>query len=329
MPADRPNLTGRLWYDCVFWSSFTFFTFGFSLRRGGLEERAATRARCWSSSNHQSMFDPVLVGLSSRRYLSYLARKNLFEQPVLAPLIRSLNAIPIDRGMGKDGIQAVLDALGQGQAVLVFPEGERTHNGEVQPLKPGVSLLIKRVKCPIVPVGIAGAFAAWRRHMTVAAAVAAASCRRRPSTIAVAVGEPIDPARYKGMDRDGDDGRSAPRTGEAARRRRAAAAEAATRSLTRAAPDYPRPGSVATGERTPSPAVPRSSGDLSPQERGEVLWPVHLRSRNGADRRQHLAPLLRGEVALDVPSRRVRGLRSARRGQGLPNSDVRHSGVGR
>ncbi len=64
-------------------------------------------------ANHQSMFDPVLVGLASRRYLSYLARKNLFEQPVLAPLIRSLNAIPIDRGLGKDGIQAVLDALGK------------------------------------------------------------------------------------------------------------------------------------------------------------------------------------------------------------------------
>ena len=33
--SDRPNLAGRLWYDCVFWSSFTFFTFGFSLRREG------------------------------------------------------------------------------------------------------------------------------------------------------------------------------------------------------------------------------------------------------------------------------------------------------
>jgi 1-acyl-sn-glycerol-3-phosphate acyltransferase len=198
--SDRPNLAGRLWYDGVFWSSFTFFTFGFSLRREGWNN-VPKKGPLLVVSNHQSMFDPVLVGLSSRRYLSYLARKNLFEQPVLAPLIRSLNAIPIDRGMGKDGIQAVLEALGHGQAVLVFPEGERTHDGTVEPLKPGVSLLIKRVACPIIPVGIAGAFGAWSRH------------RKWPkpsplflpptdSTIAVSVGEPIDPARYEKMKRD-------------------------------------------------------------------------------------------------------------------------------
>lgn len=199
MPA-RPNLAGRFWYDCVYWSSFTFFTFGFSYRREGWAHVPA-EGPLLVLANHQSMFDPVLVGLATRRYLSYLARKSLFEQVLLAPLIRSLNAIPIDRGLGKDGIQAVLNALGQGQAVLVFPEGERTHEGAVQALKPGVSLLIKRVSCPILPVGIAGAFAAWGRQTKVP--------RPSPillppasSTIAVSVGRPIDPGRYRKMSRD-------------------------------------------------------------------------------------------------------------------------------
>jgi 1-acyl-sn-glycerol-3-phosphate acyltransferase len=198
--SDRPNLAGRLWYDCVFWSSFTFFTFGFSLRREGWKN-VPKKGPLLLLSNHQSMFDPVLVGLSSRRYLSYLARKNLFEQPVLAPLIRSLNAIPIDRNMGKDGIQAVLDALGHGQAVLMFPEGERTHDGSVEPLKPGVSLLIKRVNCPIIPVGIAGCFAAWSRFRKWPKP-SPLFLPPGPSTIAVSVGEPIDPARYATMKRD-------------------------------------------------------------------------------------------------------------------------------
>lgn len=198
--SDRPNLAGRLWYDCVFWSSFTFFTFGFSLRREGWKN-VPKKGPLLLLSNHQSMFDPVLVGLSSRRYLSYLARKNLFEQPVLAPLIRSLNAIPIDRNMGKDGIQAVLDALGHGQAVLMFPEGERTHDGSVEPLKPGVSLLIKRVSCPIIPVGIAGCFAAWSRFRKWPK-LSPFFLPPGPSTIAVSVGEPIDPARYATMKRD-------------------------------------------------------------------------------------------------------------------------------
>jgi len=196
----RPPLAGRLWYDCVFWSSFTYFTFGFSLRRAGW--RNVPRAGpVLLVANHQSMFDPVLVGLSSRRYLSYLARSSLFAQPGLGPLIRSLNAIPIDRTMGKDGIQAVLDSLGQGRAVLMFPEGERTYSGEVQPLKPGVSLLVKRVTCPIVPVGIAGCFAAWSRFHTWPQP-SPLFAPPGPSTIALSVGAPIDAARYKGKDRD-------------------------------------------------------------------------------------------------------------------------------
>jgi 1-acyl-sn-glycerol-3-phosphate acyltransferase len=189
-----------LWYDTVYWSSFTFFTFGFSLRKSGWGHMPKS-GPVLVVSNHQSMFDPVLVGLSSRRYLSYLARKSLFQSHLFGSLIRSLDAIPIDRNMGKDGIQAVLDALGQERAVLVFPEGERTHDGTVQPLKAGVSLLIKRVRCPIVPVGIAGAFAAWSRHTRIP--------RPSPlfmppsdSTIALSVGQPIDPTRYSDMPRD-------------------------------------------------------------------------------------------------------------------------------
>ncbi len=197
---DRPSLIGRLWYDCVYWSSFTVFTFGFSYRRAGWGHVPAA-GPVLLLANHQSMFDPVLVGLASRRYLTFLARKSLFEQAGLAPLIRSLNAIPIDRSLGKDGIQSVLEALARSQAVLMFPEGERTHTGRVQPLKPGVSLLIKRVRCPIVPVGIAGAFAAWNRFQKVPRP-APLVLPPGPSTLAVSVGRPIDPDRYRGLDRD-------------------------------------------------------------------------------------------------------------------------------
>ncbi len=196
----RPNLTGRLWYDLVYWSSFTFFTFGFSLRKSGWHN-IPTEGPLLLLANHQSMFDPVLVGLASRRYLSYLARKSLFDQPMLAPLIRSLNAIPIDRGMGKYGIQAVLTALQQGQAVLVFPEGERTPTGEMLDLKPGVSLLIKRAGCPIIPVGIAGAFAAWNRNMIIPRP-SPHFLPPTPSTIAVAVGQPLETARIQELPRD-------------------------------------------------------------------------------------------------------------------------------
>jgi 1-acyl-sn-glycerol-3-phosphate acyltransferase len=195
------SLTGRLWYDFAWCAMYAAFTAGFSLRYSGWANMPA-HGPVLIVSNHQSMLDPVPIGLASRRRLTFLARKNLFDQPVLAPIMRSLGGgIPIDRGFGKEGIHAVLAALEEGRAVALFPEGERTHTGQVQPFKPGVSLLIKRVKCPIVPVGIAGAYAAWSRHMKWPR-FSPLFFQPGPSTLAVAIGKPIDPARYADMDRD-------------------------------------------------------------------------------------------------------------------------------
>jgi 1-acyl-sn-glycerol-3-phosphate acyltransferase len=198
--ADRPTLGGRMRYDFAYWALYTLYTFGFSYRRSGWANMPAN-GPVLVVSNHQSMIDPTMIGVASRRYLTFLARSTLFSQWPLGGLLTSLNAIPIDRGFGKDGIQSVLKRLGEGQAVLMFPEGERTHTGEVQPLKPGVSLLIKRVNCPIVPAGVAGAFAAWNRFMKFPR-FSPPFLQAGPSTIAVSIGKPIDPARYAAMDRD-------------------------------------------------------------------------------------------------------------------------------
>jgi 1-acyl-sn-glycerol-3-phosphate acyltransferase len=198
--SDRPSLIGRRWYDFANLMAFPFYFFGFSYRYSG-RANVPRRGPVLLVSNHQSMLDPVLIGASNNRYLTFLARSTLFKVPVLGPLIRSLNAIPIDRTMGKDGIQSVLDRLKLGQAVLMFPEGERTHTGEVQPLKPGVSLLIKRVACPIVPVGLAGCFEGWNRFMTWPR-WSPPILQAGPSTIGVAIGEPIPPERYRGKDRE-------------------------------------------------------------------------------------------------------------------------------
>lgn len=196
----RPGFVGRLWYDAAYWTMWGIFTLGFSYRgkgRGNIPKSGPALIL----ANHQSMFDPMLVGLSCPRYPTFLARSTLFKVPLIGPAIDSLGSIPIDRNMGKDGIQLVLDRLAKGAAVLMFPEGERTHTGEVQPLKPGVSLLIKRVKCPIIPVGIAGAFAAWNRFLKIPR-FSPLLLPPTDSTIGVAVGKPIDPVRYKGVDRD-------------------------------------------------------------------------------------------------------------------------------
>jgi 1-acyl-sn-glycerol-3-phosphate acyltransferase len=118
-------------------------------------------------ANHQSYFDPVLVGLAFDRRLNYLARKSLFSVPGLRQLIEYLDAIPIDRdGLGLQGIKETLKRLKRGEIVLMFPEGRRTDNGEVSPLKPGFVALVRRARKPLIPVGLDGAFDAWPRNGT-------------------------------------------------------------------------------------------------------------------------------------------------------------------
>lgn len=114
--------------------------------------------------NHQSHLDPVLVGLACNRHLNYLARETLFRYLPFRWLIQSLDAIPIDReGLGLAGLKETLKRLKRGEMVLIFPEGTRTRDGQMAPLKPGFSALARRAQVPLLPVGIAGAYDAWPR----------------------------------------------------------------------------------------------------------------------------------------------------------------------
>jgi 1-acyl-sn-glycerol-3-phosphate acyltransferase len=141
-------------------------------------------------SNHQSHFDPVLIGVAVKRQLNYLARETLFGFAPFRWLIRSLNAIPIDReGFGLSGLKETLKRLKRGEAVVVFPEGTRTPDGEVAPFKPGICAIARRGRAVILPVGIDGAFAAWPRGQKLPG-------RAR---IHVHVGEPISPDEVRDL----------------------------------------------------------------------------------------------------------------------------------
>jgi 1-acyl-sn-glycerol-3-phosphate acyltransferase len=175
------TLAQRLVYDAFRVVARSFGVTVYGLRVAGREH--------WPSAggglvcaNHQSMFDPPLVGLTCPRRLNYLARDTLFKAPVLGSLISFLDAIPIDReGGGLAGLKETLRRLRAGELVLIFPEGTRTRDGEVAPLKPGFISVARRSEVPLIPVGIDGAYQAWPRT----------SRWPRLGRIAVAIGEPI------------------------------------------------------------------------------------------------------------------------------------------
>lgn len=111
-------------------------------------------------ANHQSYYDPPLIGGGiTSRPLDYLARAGLFKNPVFARFISSFNAFPIKEDSGdRAALEAVIGRLHAGGAVLLFPEGRRTRDGHVMPLKRGMALILRKARCPVLPVAIDGVF---------------------------------------------------------------------------------------------------------------------------------------------------------------------------
>jgi 1-acyl-sn-glycerol-3-phosphate acyltransferase len=190
-----------LWREWWYWIACVGMLLGFSFRTQG-RRRVPRRGPVLIIANHQSFFDPIALSLACPRRLLFLARKSLFKPPWFGWLIQSLGGVPMDQeGVAKEGLKTILGHLQAGEAVVVFPEGTRTENGELSPLKPGVQLLIKRTQAPIVPMGIAGAFEAlpyWRKIPTLSPLFLPAG----KSTIAVWVGRPLDARRFADLPRE-------------------------------------------------------------------------------------------------------------------------------
>jgi 1-acyl-sn-glycerol-3-phosphate acyltransferase len=114
--------------------------------------------------NHQSYLDPPLAGITCDRAIYFLARRTLLEAPLLGWLLPKLNVIPVDQeGIDRSAIKSLIRVLKAGNAALVFPEGSRTLDGNLQPAEPGLGLVIAKTLAPVVPMRIFGAHEALPR----------------------------------------------------------------------------------------------------------------------------------------------------------------------
>jgi 1-acyl-sn-glycerol-3-phosphate acyltransferase len=114
--------------------------------------------------NHESYLDPPLAGVASGREVYFLARKTLLDVPVLGWLLPRLNVVPVDQeGTDRSALKALIRILKAGQATVVFPEGARTLDGNLQPALPGLGFVIAKTLVPVVPMRIFGAHEAMPR----------------------------------------------------------------------------------------------------------------------------------------------------------------------
>jgi 1-acyl-sn-glycerol-3-phosphate acyltransferase len=117
------------------------------------------------ASNHQSYLDPVVLAAFLERPLNFVGKSELFSNPIGAWFMRRLNAFPLHQGKGDVGaLKETIHRLRDGNVLNIFPEGERTPDGQIHTFQKGVALIVRRTHVPVIPAAIVGAYEAWPIH---------------------------------------------------------------------------------------------------------------------------------------------------------------------
>lgn len=165
-----------------FWSRLILATAGVRvISRHGERSRGGPHVVI---SNHQSLFDIPALVLTLRCRFRIVAKQELFWIPVFGWALRTAGFIAVDRGRREKAIASLtrgVEALRSGATLVVFAEGTRSRDGNLQPLKKGAFHLAQQVGAPILPVTVSGS-----RHV-----LGRSGWVPRPGTIEVVVGEPL------------------------------------------------------------------------------------------------------------------------------------------
>ena len=142
------------WYARVV--ALPIFQFIFGMRIEGLENIPKS-GPVLLISNHLHNFDPILLYAVVTRAPRFMAKKEVFEVPVISWLSRFFDAFPVDRGSAdRSALRQAEEHLANGKIVGIFPEGTRSADAMMQEAYPGVAMIAVRSGAPIMPVAIFG-----------------------------------------------------------------------------------------------------------------------------------------------------------------------------
>ncbi len=140
------------------------------------------------AGNHASLLDPPLIGCQVPRQTRPFARKTLWNGRIATWWLDGVECIAVDRDSGDVGaIRKVLAALQADRGIILFPEGTRSPDGQLQKPKAGVGLMACKTGAPVVPARIYGSFEAFGRGTRVP---------RLGTRVDIVFGRPITAAEY-------------------------------------------------------------------------------------------------------------------------------------
>ncbi len=140
------------------------------------------KGKCILAGNHTGHLDPFIVQMATHRQLWFITGPVAFKMPVIRHLLKYFNVLPLQFGKGLEAIESANHKLNQGEAVIIFPEGKFTSDGELCKFNRGVGIMSKQTNTPIIPFAIKGGFESWGKK------------RRLPklfNEIVIQFGEPV------------------------------------------------------------------------------------------------------------------------------------------
>jgi 1-acyl-sn-glycerol-3-phosphate acyltransferase len=156
------------WFQLVHWTLRPSITLWFNWRFEGLEH-IPREGSVLVACNHISYFDPLAHGMMmvrAGRRPRFLAKRELYANPLLLRVLTGAKQIPVDRGTGSAApLDAAKAALERGEAVMVYPEGTITQNADFTPMegRTGVARLTLAADVPVLPIAVWGTHRMWQR----------------------------------------------------------------------------------------------------------------------------------------------------------------------
>ncbi len=136
-----------------------YFKIAFRVQVEGRENIPKTGAAVLCC-NHTSNYDPIGMAIYIDRLPRYIAKKELFENPIMNKALLDLKAFPIDRSAAMDmkAFKKAVSVLKEGEMLGIFAEGRRVKEGEKADAKGGVALFALKGNSPVIPVAISSKY---------------------------------------------------------------------------------------------------------------------------------------------------------------------------
>jgi len=187
--------TGRISHRVVsFWSGLLLRLYGMPVTVTGLERLDLTRPRLYAA-NHLSALDIPLLYRFLPFQFRIIAHRLVFRVPLVGWHLRATGQLMIDPesvSLSRQAIREAVRTLERGMPLVIFPEGERSPTGKMQPFRRGAFYVAVKAQVDVVPIAILGTFEAFPRG----------SAHMRPGPLQLVIGETIPIASYTSHDLD-------------------------------------------------------------------------------------------------------------------------------